>query len=326
MRARSCLRSVVVTGASGFVGRRVVAALEAAGWAVAGTSRASGGGTLRALDVTDRAAVRSFFQSLPALDAVVHLAAIAHPRGARVPAAAFDRVNRLGVHHVLDEAAAAGARRVVFFSSSVVYGDDPGRDVAEEAPRRPVGPYASSKRDAEDLCFAAIAGGKDVVVLRFPIIYGDEFLADVRVRAYVPLTGNRLLLRIAGPQPAFSLCHVENAVAAVRHALGDGCPAGVYNVADARAYSQAEVRETIASIDGARLAVPVPVAPLDVAVRLLSSVLPARSRDSVRARFAKLFAGSTLDTARIRRFGFTPQCSLDELRVTVQHAAPVASC
>jgi UDP-glucose 4-epimerase len=314
-----------VTGASGFVGRRLVAALEADGWAVVGTS-VSAAGSFQRLDVTDRSAVHALFQSLPPVDAVVHLAAIAHPRGRRVSSAEFDRVNRLGVHHVLDEAAGAGIARVVFFSSSVVYGDDPGRDVSEDAARHPVGPYASSKRDAEDRCFAAIAGGQDVVVFRFPVIYGEEFLADVRARAYLPFTGNRVLLRAAGRQPAFSLCHVENAVGAVRHALRGGLPSGVYNVADTRPYSQIELRETIASIDGTRRALPVPVAPAAWALRACSSVLPPLARDALRAKAAKLFVGSTLDTARIRQSGYHPRRTLDHLRTQARDIATASSC
>jgi nucleoside-diphosphate-sugar epimerase len=319
------LRSVVLTGADGFVGRRVAAALQADGVTVVGTSRRASGGALKTLDVTDVTAVGSFFRTLPPQDAVVHLAAIAHPRGGRIPPADFERVNHLGFRHVMDEAIAAGVRRVVFFSSSVVYGDDAGHGITEDAPRRPAGPYARSKRDAEDRCFEAIAAGREIVVFRFPVIYGQELLADLRVRAYVPFSGNRLLLRVIGPQPAFSLCSVENAVDAVRHALNGGVPPGVYNIADSREYPQAEVRETIASIDGARPALPIPTALATVSIRVASSVLPGGVRDAVRAKAAKLFAGSTIDTARICRLGFIPRHTLEELRVPARQPAQAAA-
>jgi nucleoside-diphosphate-sugar epimerase len=321
------LRSVVVTGADGFVGRRVATALQADGLTVAGTSRRASGGPLKTLDVTDVAAVRAFFRGLPQQDAVVHLAAIAHPRRRHIPPAEFDRVNHLGFRHVMDEAIAAGVRRVVFFSSAVVYGADRGRGVTEDAPRRPVGPYAHSKRDAEDRCFEAIAAGREVVVFRFPVIYGQDFLADLRVRAYVPFTGGRLLLRIVGAQPAFSLCSVENAADAVRYALGGTVPAGVYNIADRCEYPQEEVRQTIASIDGVRPALPIPAALATASVRLVTSVVPGGIRDAVRAQADKLFTGATIDTTRIRRLGFVPRHTLEELRVRAhQPAQATASC
>jgi UDP-glucose 4-epimerase len=307
------LRNVVVTGADGFVGRRVAAALQAEGSTVVGTSRAASDGALKPLDVADAAAVRALFRTLPRQDAVVHLAAIAHSRGRQIPPAEFERVNHLGLRHVMDEAIAAGVRRVVFFSSSDVYGDDPGRGVTEDAPRRPVGPYARSKRDAEDRCLEAMATGRDVVILRFPVIYGHEFLADLRARAYVPFTGTGLFLRIVGRQPAFSLCAVENAVEAVQYAIASPLAAGVYNVADAEPYSQVALRHTIASIDGTRTTMPVPRVLVSAPIHLASHVLPKRAGAALRSNYAKLFVGSTLDTARIRRAGFVPRHRLDEL-------------
>jgi len=294
------------------VGHQVASALVGRGTVVIGTARTPVDG-LHPLDVTDKSAVQSFFRSLPPPDAVVHLAAIAHPRRRRVPPGDYDRVNHLGLRHVVDAALGRGVRRVVFFSSSVVYGDDGRRGVTEDSPRVPVGPYACSKRDAEDACFDAMRAGADVVILRFPVIYGNEFLEDLRSRAYVPFTGNRVLLRIAGRQPDFSLCSIANAIDAVHFALEGSLASGVYNVADAEPYGQVAIRETVASIDGSRPTLAIPERLVSGTVRIASQLAPKRVADGLLSRHAKLFVGSTLDTTRIRCAGFVPRHRLQDL-------------
>src|SRR5581483_7253609 len=108
-----------------------------------------------------------------------------------------------------------------------------------------------------------------------------EALDDLRSRAYVPFTGDRLMLRVVGRQPLFSLCAVENAVDAIRHALSPSVAAGVYNVADAVAYGQDEVRSTIAAIDRVSLAMPIPRTLASTTIRAISTFLP--HGDSLRA-------------------------------------------
>jgi len=302
-------RKVLVTGAAGFVGRHLVAALRGEAEVVA-TSRTGGGGTL-ALDVADARAVRDLV-SAQRPDAVVHLAAIAHGGRGRVTAEDYERVNHRGTEHVLAAAEEAGVRRVVAFSSASVYGDS-GRleAVAEDAELRPVGPYARSKRDAELRCGEAAARGLECAVLRFPAIYAPEWLLDVRKRAYLP--GTRVLLRVAGRPPRFSLCAVENAVEAVRAALDGTLPAGVYNVADAAPYTQGEVSETVGRLDGVSRAVTLPRALARVPLRGASAILPGALGQAVWNNYWKLFEGLVLDTARIRSAGVPAPRALPDL-------------
>ena len=90
---------VLVTGASGFIGRHVVARLEADGHEVVSFSRRNGG------DVTDPAALERAAQGA---DAIVHLVAILDGSEAQLEA-----VNAQGPANAVAAARAAGARRVL---------------------------------------------------------------------------------------------------------------------------------------------------------------------------------------------------------------------
>lgn len=97
---------VLVTGASGFVGRRVVERLEAGGHRVRPFSRATGG------DVTDPALVAA---AVAGVDAIVHLVAILDGS-----TAAFEAVNAGGTANLVAAAKEAGVRRFLHMSAAGV--------------------------------------------------------------------------------------------------------------------------------------------------------------------------------------------------------------
>lgn len=292
-----------MTGAGGFVGGRLVEAFRAAGCTVAAAGRAE-------LDITDAEAVRRRMEA-ERPDVVVNLAAIAHRKRERITAEEYDAVNHRGVRHLLDAALACGVPRFVQFSSASVYGEE-GRTapVAEDAERRPVGPYARSKADAEDACLAVDAGRMACVVARFPALYAPGWVLDVRKRAYLP--GTRLLLEVTGGgAPGHSLCALEHAVEFARLAA-EGMAPGVYNVADAEPYAQPRIAAVIGALDGVEKRVRVPAA-LTGAPLALARLLPGGVGRQVRSHAWKLLRGVALDTARARAAGFAPHLRLEDL-------------
>lgn len=149
---------VLVTGASGFVGRHLVDHLAAAGDEVA----------VSEAEITDPAALEADFGE-GGHDAVYHLAAQADVHASFADPAATVRVNVEGTLNVLEAAHASGARRVVVVSSADVYGrvDPSSLPVGEAAPMRPVTPYGASKAAAEMVCVQAGLGrGVEVVRAR----------------------------------------------------------------------------------------------------------------------------------------------------------------
>jgi nucleoside-diphosphate-sugar epimerase len=221
-------------------------------------------------------------------------------------------VNRRGADNVLSAARAAGSQRLVFFSSAAVYGEGEPRALTEEAERHPVGAYAVSKRDAEDVCFDAIAAGYSCVILRLPAIYAREWLLDVRKRAYVPGLGGKLLLEVPGRQPSYSLCAVQHAAEAVSFAIEGRLSGNVYNVADSEPYTQREIRELIGLIDGVRRTARVPRAVAKIPLTL-AWPLPSRVRRALWANFYKLFEGQTLDVSKLLKAGLHLRKGLQNL-------------
>jgi nucleoside-diphosphate-sugar epimerase len=299
-----------VTGCGGFVASHAVAVLRAAGHDVLTVGRTPRAGCDRAADLTDPAQTAACLEGGAPPDAVVHLAALAHGKGSGGEDA-FDRVNHRGTRNLLAAARAAGVRRFVFASSAAVYGDAGRRHpVMEDAERRPVGAYARSKRDAEDACFRSTADGLPCVVLRFPAIYAREWLLDVRKRAYVPGTGGRFLLRVAGARPEYSLCAVQNAAQALACAASGALPPAAYNVADAAVYSQAEVADAVGRADAVRRTLTVPAWAVRLPLRAAAGVLPRSVSDGLDANYWKLFVGLRLDVGRIAGHGFRPAATL----------------
>ena len=170
---------ILVTGATGFLGRAVVAHLGARGRKVLAAVR--GGGAPAGLEtavVGDLSGATDWSAALRGVDAVIHCAARAHvlKEAAADPLAQFRAVNTAATLALARQAAAAGVRRFVFISSIGVNGAETrGRPFRHDDPPHPHSPYAVSKHEAE-LGLRAIAAetGLEVVVIRPPLILGPD--------------------------------------------------------------------------------------------------------------------------------------------------------
>lgn len=131
---------VLVTGADGFIGRHLCKSLEAWGHEVVHWD-------LPGHDITN------MNLHAPALDAVVHLAAVASPALChKDPCKAFN-VNVNATHNVLKMAVAAGAKRLILASSAHVYGISPKYlPTDERAPLSIFDVYTTTKLLSEQLC------------------------------------------------------------------------------------------------------------------------------------------------------------------------------
>lgn len=165
--------SIIITGASGFIGRRLHDVLVDRGRRVLALTRQSRPSVGEINGSTDWSSV------LSAGSTVVHLAARAHvlDKAGAQDWQAFYEVNVAGTRRLASAAAVAGVRRLVFLSSIGVLGaSTTGRSAfsVNDTPA-PCDFYGRSKREAElVLREVATETGLDVVVIRPPLVYGPH--------------------------------------------------------------------------------------------------------------------------------------------------------
>lgn len=191
---------VLVTGAAGFLGATLAAALVARGCRVVGIDnfdpmyergtkednlRPLAGHeafAFRELDVRDTPALASL---LDADTAVVHLAGRAGVRPSLVQPVEYADVNVGGTVSVAKAMLDAGATQLVFASSSSVYGNDAPTPFREDTPvLAPLSPYGGSKRAAEIMLGAMATGVLKVASLRFFTVYGPRQRPDLAMHVF----------------------------------------------------------------------------------------------------------------------------------------------
>jgi GDP-4-dehydro-6-deoxy-D-mannose reductase len=259
---------VLVTGARGFAGRHLTAALRARGHEVieadrsahgAGAADASAGDVLL-VDVTDALEVRGAFE-LARPDAVAHLAAqAAVPASLDDPAGTLD-VNARGTLNVLEAARALaedGLRpRVLVVSTGDVYGAQPREryPLREDAPPLPRSPYAASKAAAEALAHAyARSFGVDAVVTRAFNHVGpgqDERFAVAAFAAQIAraASGDDPVVRVGNLEASRDVLDVRDVCEAYALLLeGGGAPGEVYNVCSGTATPMRELLRRLIEI------------------------------------------------------------------------------
>jgi nucleoside-diphosphate-sugar epimerase len=235
-------RRVLVTGASGFIGRPLVAALDGAGYAVRAAVRDRRGRSfpsgVEVATLPDLAAPIDWSPLVAETDAVVHLAGIAHA-GPDIPDAAYDRVNHLATADLARAGVTAGVKHFVFMSSiraqTGAVADQP---LSEADIAAPIDAYGRSKLAAEA---AVRASGTPCTILRPVLVYGPgvkgNFASLLRLAALpIPMPFGRLTNRR-------SMLALDNLIAAIRFALEDARAANeTFIVSDPDALS---VTETI---------------------------------------------------------------------------------
>lgn len=175
--------SVLTTGAQGFVGRALCAALPQRGYEVRAAVRAANERATGEIGVGEIGESTNWTAALAGVDSVVHLAARVHVMrdSAAHPLSEYRRVNVLGTLNLARQAAASGVRRFVFVSSVKVNGEStrPGRPFMADDLPAPTDPYGISKHEAEEgLRELARNTGLQVVIIRPVLVYGRGVKAN----------------------------------------------------------------------------------------------------------------------------------------------------
>jgi len=298
-------RRILVTGAAGFIGTALSARLRAEQACVTGLSRlpAPHCTAVGTMDTTG-----DWSDWLRGVDTVVHLAGRAHVmrETASDPLQAYRRVNVDLTLHLARQAVAHGVRRFVFLSSIKVNGEAtrPGRPFrAGDAPA-PVGPYAVSRREAEDALLALAAQTSlEVVVIRPPLVYGPGVRANFRTLMNALARG--VPLPLGAIDNRRTLVGLDNLVDLIVAAIRPPQAANrILFAGDGEDLStRALVRRLAGAMQVRARLVPVPVPLLRLAGRL-------GGRGEAVRRLCDNLQVDLSDTCRV--LGWTPPVSVDE--------------
>jgi UDP-glucose 4-epimerase len=287
---------ILVTGASGFIGRALVTELAQAGRSVRAAMRQPADVFPRSVEVvavSDLTRPVEWRALLKNVDTVVHLAGIAHT-GPETPDDAYDRINRLATAELADAAHAVGIRHLVFISSIRAQSGPSSEGVLREADEpRPTDAYGRSKLAAEE---AVRAAGVPHTILRPVLIYGPGVKGNLA----------RLLQLAQSPWPlplglcrnSRSLLARQNLIAAIHLALES--PAArdqTFVVADPAPLTLAEIVAALRAGEGRSPGlVPVP-APL------LALAMKAAGRDE---QWRRLGGSLVADPGKLLQAGWRP--------------------
>lgn len=297
---------VLVTGASGFVGRAACAEFVNRGWPVRAALRSADSMPPPGTEPRVVGDLRTAAFPLENVSAVVHLAAIAHQLRGQEADEVYHAVNCAATERLARAAASAGVKRFVFMSSIKVNGertpiDRPYR--ASDTPR-PEDRYARSKHAAEQaLARVAAETGLEVVVVRPPLVYGPGVRANFL--RLIRLVERGWPLPLGAVENRRSLVHVGNLADLVVAAASSPAAAGkTLLAADGDDLSTPELIQQIAQALGARARlVPVPVSLLRLAGTLTG----------MRGEVGRLADSLRVDAGETRALlGWRPPCTAQQ--------------
>ncbi|WP_314955261.1 NAD-dependent epimerase/dehydratase family protein [Bradyrhizobium cosmicum] len=308
---------VLVTGASGFVGRHVAPALAREGWSVRRAVRGPEG-------IDDEVVIESigpdtdWTAALEGVDAVVHLAARVHHKHEEHAVQLYRNVNIAGTLHLARCAATAGVRQFIFVSTVLVHGrSNEGRaPFSENDILTPRGLYGMSKAAAEaGLRTLARDSDMKISVIRPPLVYGAGAKGNFALLTRAVNLGLPLPFAAIHNQRAFLA--VQNLSSFILRRLAHPDPASsfeIFLVADREQVSTPEFIERLAKAAGKNSRL------FGMPPDLLSTLLSVMGRQDTHD---SLIGSLELNLSKAIATGWQPQVSLDEgLRLALSTQEP----
>jgi nucleoside-diphosphate-sugar epimerase len=307
---------VALTGATGYTGGRLLAALLARGDTVSALARPTSaeprGGDVRWVE-GDLADTRALDLLVEGAAAVVHVAAVYRTAGH--PDSYYREVNVGGTERLLEAAARGGVRRFVHTSTVGVHGDVKNPPADESSPLAPGDVYQATKAEAEARALAFHRErGLPVTVLRPGAIYGP---GETRLLKLFRAIARGRYAIVGSGRAYYHPVYIDDLLDAYR--LGLEHPAAVgeaFIVAGPEYVSQRELAAAIARHTGGRvLPFRVPAAPLFLAGALVEAVcVPLGLEPPLHRRRVEFWTKSrafSIEKAR-RLLGYAPRVDVDE--------------
>jgi UDP-glucose 4-epimerase len=208
---------ILVTGASGFIGRRLVAHLSGQGFRVRAACRKPdqliAASDVERVQMPDLARSAGWSKLIDGVSHVVHLAGIAHAPGA-LPDALYMRVNAEAAGELAEAALGRIERLVLISSVRAQAGLSAPHVITETDEARPTDVYGRSKLEAERL---VAASGVPFAVLRPAVVYGKGVKGNIASLATLAKTP--MPLPFAGLENRRSLLALDNFLSAIARVL-----------------------------------------------------------------------------------------------------------
>lgn len=228
--------TVLVTGASGFIGKAVCNVLEQSDFEVIRLQRSTLEGERSIqVDLADKSDLEKKLNCLPARLCIVHCAAVAHGERLSNGSITVGEYNSLLTRNLFDVTAHLDCHWI-FLSSVSVYGEVPRRRVSDDSKSlQSSDSYGRGK--LKDEAFLS-ENCKRLDVLRLAPVYDAKRLSDVRKRVCFP--GTNLRVAIVAP-PVHSFSHLDCVKASVMRCLNVDEGKYLEHVCDEKPLSQAEI-------------------------------------------------------------------------------------
>lgn len=281
----------LVTGANGFIGSAVVRSLEQSDCAVRRVCRRACRESDFAIEIGP---ATRWDEALSGVEQVIHLAGRLHDHQRRLSPQEEQEVRDINVAGTLGlarAAIAAGVERFVYVSSASIHGRSSRRVLSEADRPVPVGPYATSKHQAE-LALRGLGDDMGIVIIRPPLVYGPG--ASGNFSRLLRLVQRGIPLPFGSARGRRSFIYRENLVDAIVTCLDriDRAAGETFLVSDGHDLTAAELVGSLARAIGRRARlVPVPEGVMRFGGRLVGMT------DDV----DRLFGAFQLDISKIRQ-------------------------
>jgi nucleoside-diphosphate-sugar epimerase len=304
-------KHVLVTGATGFVGRPLCEQLIQNSFGVRGSVRITETPInlpvgVQAAEISSIGSATDWTTALTGIDIVIHLAARVHVMvdTSEDPLEAYRQVNVAGTENLARQAVACNVKRLVFISTVKVHGEETDLPYTELDILAPEDPYGVSKQEAEDvLRQVAAETGLEVVVIRTPLVYGPGVKANFL--RLIETVQRGIPLPLACLRNSRSLIGLRNLVDAIITCATHPQSAGnSYLVSDGEDVSTPELVRRISTAFGrsSRLF------PVPLPLMRLAGILTGKG-----TAVDRLAGSLTVDTTKIRReLGWQPPYTMEQ--------------
>jgi UDP-glucose 4-epimerase len=248
---------VLLTGASGFLGRRVAEMVVAGGHDLVSLGRSSPdppereAGRFITADLTDAGEVSRAAVEEGEVDSIMHLAAMVPKTSAQDAAAAF-AANVMGTVHLFSAFGRAGQANV-FASTAEIYGLPDGHaTLREDTEPRPLSWYGTSKVAAEAYC-RTLERHDDmrIAILRFTVLYGAGDTIERAIPNFIRSAVKGEPIQIFGGEELRDYLHVDDAAQAVMLAWQRRL-SGTYNVGSGKGIAVRDAAGAVLRAAGGR--------------------------------------------------------------------------